>query len=73
MALREAAAEPLRDDGAGAGRLGLVRRQIDKHRSLREKVTGANRLAVDDPLSALIERVVRQDGDASEVEVDRSE
>ena len=46
--------------------------QIDKHRSLKEKVTGVNRLTPDDPLSALIERVVRQDGDASEVEVDRN-
>ena len=46
--------------------------QIDKHRSLKEKLTGANTLAADDRLSALIERLVREDGGAAEVEVDRA-
>jgi hypothetical protein len=45
--------------------------QVHKHRSLREKLTGANKLAVDDPLSALIERLVRQAPDVVGVEVER--
>jgi hypothetical protein len=47
--------------------------QIEKHRSLKEKITGANTLTADDPLSAVIERLVRENGDAAEVEVDREE
>jgi hypothetical protein len=46
--------------------------QIDKHRSVKEKITGANTLATDDRLSALIERLVREDGGAAGVEVDRA-
>src|SRR5688572_8471799 len=46
--------------------------QVHKHRSLKEKLTGTNKLAADDPLSALIERLIRQDADAGGVvEVDR--
>jgi hypothetical protein len=45
--------------------------QVHKHRSLKEKITGANKLADDDRLSALIERLVRQDADAVEIGVSR--
>jgi hypothetical protein len=45
--------------------------QIHKHRSMREKITGANKLAADDPLSTLIERLVRQDAAADAVEITR--
>jgi hypothetical protein len=45
--------------------------QIHRHRSLRDKLTGANRLAADDPLSALVERLVREEAGAGGVEVSR--
>ena len=45
--------------------------QIHKHRSLKEKLNRTNRLAADDPLSALIERLIRQDAGADAVEVER--
>ena len=45
--------------------------QIDRHRSLKDKLTGSNKLAADDRLSAAIERLVRQDADAAEIEVSR--
>lgn len=47
--------------------------QIEKHRSLKEKITGANTLTAEDRLSAVIERLVREDGSAAEIEVDRDE
>lgn len=56
------------DDGTGRMDWTI---QIDKHRSLKEKITGANMLAADDRLSAEIERLVREDGGAAGVEVDR--
>jgi hypothetical protein len=46
--------------------------QIEKHRTLGEKLRGANKLADDDVLSALIEGLVRQGAGASDVEVERS-
>jgi len=45
--------------------------QIHKHRSLKQKLTGANKLTRDDRLSAAVERLVRQSADAVDVEVDR--
>jgi hypothetical protein len=45
--------------------------QVHKHRSLKEKITGANKLTADDRLSALIERLVRQETDAVGIEVSR--
>jgi hypothetical protein len=45
--------------------------QIEKHRALKEKITGKNKLMADDPLSAAIERLVRQDAAAVDVEVSR--
>lgn len=44
--------------------------QIHKHRSFVQKITGANQMAADDPLSALIERILRGDPDISGVEKD---
>jgi len=35
--------------------------QVEKHRSLKEKILGQNRMAADDPLVALIESVLRAD------------
>ena len=45
--------------------------QVHKHRSLTDKVLGRNKMAADDPLVALIERIVRTDPQMSEVSVDR--
>jgi hypothetical protein len=45
--------------------------QIHKHRSLKQKLTGANKLTPDDGLSAAVERLVRQGAGASGVEVAR--
>jgi hypothetical protein len=45
--------------------------QVHKHRSLRDKLTGRNKLADDDPLSSLIERLVRQDGGMTGIEIER--
>jgi len=41
--------------------------QVEKHRSLREKAFGQNKMAVDDPLVALIEQIIREDPQFSEV------
>ena len=46
--------------------------QIHKQRSLKDKITGANKLTADDPLSVLIERIIRAETDISGIEVDRS-
>jgi len=45
--------------------------QVHKTRSMKDKLLGRNRMAADDPLSALIERIVRADGRIAEVIVDR--
>jgi len=45
--------------------------QIERHRSLKDKLTGRNKLAADDPLSALIERVLRDEAGADNVDVFR--
>ena len=45
--------------------------QVHKHRSLREKILGQNKMAVDDPLVLLIERIVRSDPQMFEVSIDR--
>ena len=45
--------------------------QVHKHRSMKDKLLGRNRLAVDDPLVALIERILRGDSQISEVSVER--
>lgn len=45
--------------------------QVHRHRSMADKLRGRNKMAADDPLSALIERLVREDGTAQQVSVTR--
>jgi hypothetical protein len=45
--------------------------QVHKRRSLKEKLLGRNRMAADDPLFALIERLVRADKRMAQVSVER--
>ena len=45
--------------------------QVHKHRSFTEKIRGQNKMAADDPLVALVERIVRADPDITEVSVER--
>ena len=61
-----ASADP---DGTAASLEWFV--QVHKHRSLKDKLLGRNKMTVDDPLSALIERVVRGDSQIEDVHVDR--
>ena len=42
--------------------------QIHKHRSLIDRFTGANKMAADDPLSVLVERIIRSDPAIGDVE-----
>jgi hypothetical protein len=46
--------------------------QIHRHRSFKDKITGANRMTEDDPLSALIESTLRAEAGINGIEVDRS-
>ena len=43
--------------------------QVHKNRSLKEKILGKNKMAADDPLSRLIEKIVRADRGIEEVVV----
>ena len=45
--------------------------QVHKHRSMKDKVLGRNKLAADDPLFACIERLVRGDARIAQVTVER--
>jgi hypothetical protein len=45
--------------------------QVHKGRSLKDKLFGRNLLAADDPLFALIEKLVRADSRIAEVSVDK--
>ena len=45
--------------------------QLHKSRSLKERLFGRNLLAADDPLFALIEKLVRADSRIAEVSVDK--
>jgi hypothetical protein len=45
--------------------------QVDRHRSLKDKLLGRNKMAIDDPLVALIERILRADAQISDVSVER--
>ena len=47
--------------------------QIHKQRSFKDKLTGANKLSGDDPLSRLIEGLLRAEQDFTSIVVDRSE
>lgn len=46
--------------------------QIHKHRSVIDKLTGGNKMAADDPLAALVERIVRADPDMKDVDVEKA-
>ena len=46
--------------------------QIHRHRSLTDTLFGRNAHAPDDPLTALVERVVRADPNSTNVDVDRT-
>jgi hypothetical protein len=45
--------------------------QIEKHRSAKDKLLGRNKMASNDPLSALVERLIRADDSIHEISVDR--
>ena len=45
--------------------------QVHKHRSIKDKVLGRNTMGADDPLFALIERLVRADNSIEQVSVSR--
>jgi hypothetical protein len=45
--------------------------QVHRHRSMTDKLFGRNKMAVDDPLVALIERIARGDSQITEVSIDR--
>ena len=46
--------------------------QIDKHRTLLEKLTGKNKLSGDERLTRDIEAIVRKGANPSKIEVDKS-
>jgi hypothetical protein len=45
--------------------------QIQRHRSVIDKVTGANRMTDDDPLSVLVEGIIRADPGSGDVEAEK--
>jgi hypothetical protein len=45
--------------------------QVHKHRSSTEKLLGRNKMAPDDPLSVVIEQIVRSDTGIEDVSVER--
>ena len=45
--------------------------QVHRHRSMSDKLFGRNKMAPDDPLAALTERIVRGDSQISDVSVER--
>jgi hypothetical protein len=45
--------------------------QIHKNRSLKDKITGKNKLSADDPLASLVERLVRSEPDFRNIHVDK--
>jgi len=47
--------------------------QVDKHRSMTDKVLGRNKMTDEDPLFALIERLVRADTAIQQVSVTKGE
>lgn len=57
-------------EGSGGGNVEWTV-QVHKHRSAKDKILGRNKMAADDSLSALIERIVRADLQMTEVTVDR--
>ncbi len=57
------------NDGSAAETDWVV--QIHKQRKLMEKIAGRNKMTADDPLSALIERCIRDDAGSKDIHVDR--
>ena len=47
--------------------------QVHRHRSITDKLLGRNKMAMDDPLFALIERLVRADSRMQQISVSRHE
>jgi hypothetical protein len=45
--------------------------QVHKHRSAKDKILGRNKMAADDPLAELIERIVRADPQMTEIMIER--
>ena len=45
--------------------------QIHKSGSLKDKLTGKNKIAADDPLAALVERLLRSEPDFRNIQVDK--
>ena len=45
--------------------------QVHKHRSMKDKLLSRNTMTVDDPLAALIERIIRAVPQMSDVSVER--
>lgn len=45
--------------------------RIDKRRSLKDKLTGSNKLTTDDPLSSLVERLLHGEPEITDVYVDK--
>jgi hypothetical protein len=45
--------------------------QVHRHRSMKDKLLGRNKMAMDDALVALIERIVRAEPQISDVSVER--
>lgn len=45
--------------------------QVEKHRSLTDKMFGRNQMADDDPLVSAIERLVRADSQIADINVER--
>jgi hypothetical protein len=46
--------------------------QVHRNRSMKDRVLGRNKLAVDDPLFAIIERTIRGESSIEQVEVTRA-
>ena len=46
--------------------------RIDKRRSLKDKLTGSNKLTTDDPLSSLVERLLHGESEIADVYVDKN-
>ena len=43
--------------------------QVQKHRSMKDRLLGRNKMAADDPLVTLIEQIVREDSTMEEISV----
>lgn len=46
--------------------------QVDRHRSFKDRLLGRGKMAVDDPLVTILQRIVRADNSLEQVSVDRN-